>query len=1123
MIRFPNIKRILSAVPILGRRLPEPEPIEPLLEEPRIDVDLLRSLGYPFEPPAAAAATTIEPLPPPEWPSGDLWFVTVCTVNHLPFTRTLIESIRRHHGAVPILVTVVDAPTRDAVMLDRAIVLTGRDVLTSDFDFFALKFDPSELCCVAKPCTIDYLLRHAPARRVVYIDSDVYLFAPLDAMLAKLYSADFVVTPHTFAPLPFPERFWERPSLGMLAGAGVFNAGMFAMRRGSDSERFIATWKFLCTSPGAFVKSQVAQFEQHAFNWISCFAESFVVLRDPAYNVAYWNLHDRSLRVTDGEGGEAQWLVDGEPLVAYHFSGYSPAAPFVLSCHQTRYDVYWLPAVARLVDFYRSRLEANDLGELGTRYAFDRFPSGIRIDALMREIFRNHELFLRADVNPFTEEGEAHYVRALLSPIPYTGSFAPVLAQEIRDQRGDLHVFENISLDPSAFLRWLQSGGAREQGYDRMLDLHRPAVPTHAGAQLLCELRERFPEIFDGLKEPIRAQRPALVARLRAVAPVEAEQIAVGAIEHYILSPIAAVRAFVSERADLLQAFPDLLFDDGPRLAEWLRRHRLEQHFLPADAIDAFEARTGGRPLARIYSFLSRSWSFMERWPLALAGEGSLDLARTLLPILQGSIEFDAPDIEMFLWIMEEKPWAGIALTLELPLHTTRHPSSRSLEGQNEILDVVLRRDERFVAALDEYRRRYPPVADHARPSERTAAGVSVFACIDRAPRKMVPPPDVAPGVNVFGYHRSEIGLGQMTRGFVDALHAAGSSTSSIVLGNVRMDDDLLPDDFIRTYDVAKGTNVMISYPHHHDSLIRSMPDEVVAGHRNIAYLAWEQQGGTHYWRDVYADFDQIWALSDFAAESLTSVLKRTVHSVPCVVDAASFPPPSTKDAHRLDRHAFTFLFVYDANSSTERKNPEGVVEAFRRAFRPDDSVRLVIKASSSRRLGNRGRLQRLLAAIGADPRIDVRVEHLGRSDLLGLISAADCYVSLHRGEGFGYTCAEAMAYGKPVIATGYSGNMQFMNDANSYPVRYREVEARVPEGPFQRGSIWAEPDVDHAAELMRRVFEQRDEAAARGKRGRITIETTLSPAAVGKRVRSLLADDGMIECVAGVTSHAFA
>jgi glycosyltransferase involved in cell wall biosynthesis len=1072
------------------------------------DPDFLRAIGYRFDRPPRPKRSAPEPAPPPPplWPAEDLYFVTVCTANHVPFTRALVESIRRHHGAVPVVVNVVDAPTRDSVSIEGAIVLTGRDTFGPDLEYPSLKFNASELCCAAKAQMIDYLLRHSPARRFVYIDSDLYLFAPVDAMIARLDDADFVVTPHTIAPFPTPEKFWEKPSLGDLANAGIFNAGMFAMRRSEESQKFITTWKWLVVAPGAFVMSQGGQAEQHSFNWVPCFTDSIAVLRDTAYNVAYWNLHDRSLRYEGIEGGEERWTVDGKPLVAFHFSGFSPAKPWQLSKHDNRYGFYIVPAVARLRDFYLKRLDANDRGELAKPYRFGAFPSGIVIDQFMREVFREHEVFLRADVSPWSPEGEAYYARSLLSPIPYSGSLAPILIKMIYDLRPDLRALGDISLDPRPLVNWMLTGGVYEgAGHEKLFDLHRPVVPMHNGAVLMSALRQKWPRLFEGLASPVHADRREFSARLQAVAPHEAQIVRDGAMEYSITTLIGSIRHFVSQRPDLTAAFPDLLFDDAPALVAWLRDKRMVEHFLPEEAIDLFESRSGGRPLARIFSYVSRTWPLMEMWPLAFMGEGSADMGRHLLSGLRHTIEFDLADIELFVWIMETKPWAGLPLTLELPIHTTRHPSSRSRRGQNEILERLLHRDRKFAIALDQYRQQYPPVNDPAPPSRRTTSDISVFSLIDNPPKPRPPLKRIAPGANVFGYHRSDIGLGQMTRGLVEALGTIGWSTSQPVLGNIRMDNDLKPDDFIRKYDVAKGTNIFISYPHMHDSLLRSTPDEVIEGHRNIVYLAWEQRDGTHYWKDVYAEYDQVWALSDFAAESLTNVLERTVHSVPCIVDTSLFPPPSTKELHGVDPKLYTFLFIFDANSSTERKNPEAVVDAFREAFRADDRVRLIIKASSADRMGNRARLQKLRNAIGSDPKIEVRTEDLSRNDLYGLVSACDSYVSLHRGEGFGYTCAEAMVYGKPVIATGYSGNMQFMNETNSYPVRYAEVVANVQEGPFQRGSVWAEPDVAHAAELMRRVYEHRDEAAARGERGRVTIETTLSPAAVGRRVRALL------------------
>jgi glycosyltransferase involved in cell wall biosynthesis len=102
------------------------------------------------------------------------------------------------------------------------------------------------------------------------------------------------------------------------------------------------------------------------------------------------------------------------------------------------------------------------------------------------------------------------------------------------------------------------------------------------------------------------------------------------------------------------------------------------------------------------------------------------------------------------------------------------------------------------------------------------------------------------------------------------------------------------------------------------------------------------------------------------------------------------------------------------------------------------------------------------------------------------------------------------MAYGKPVIATRYSGNLDFMSEDNAYLIDCSETEVTVPEGPFPRGSVWAEPSVDHAVEAMRQVFRSCDEASAVGRCGREGVLAALSPEAVGKRVRKALRTQGL-------------
>jgi glycosyltransferase involved in cell wall biosynthesis len=128
------------------------------------------------------------------------------------------------------------------------------------------------------------------------------------------------------------------------------------------------------------------------------------------------------------------------------------------------------------------------------------------------------------------------------------------------------------------------------------------------------------------------------------------------------------------------------------------------------------------------------------------------------------------------------------------------------------------------------------------------------------------------------------------------------------------------------------------------------------------------------------------------------------------------------------------------------------------------------------------------------------------REEVLSLIELSDCYVSLHRSEGFGLTLAEAMALGKPVIATAHSANTDFMNVGNSLLVRYQLVRLERDLPPYPRGSVWADPDVEHAAELMRTVYQDPDRARRLGERGRDEVMAYLSPQAAGARMAERLA-----------------
>jgi hypothetical protein len=197
------------------------------------------------------------------------------------------------------------------------------------------------------------------------------------------------------------------------------------------------------------------------------------------------------------------------------------------------------------------------------------------------------------------------------------------------------------------------------------------------------------------------------------------------------------------------------------------------------------------------------------------------------------------------------------------------------------------------------------------------------------------------------------------------------------------------------------------------------------------------------------------------------------------------------------------FLFSFDYDSVFRRKNPLAVVAAFRQAFADRPEVVLYIKTTNAER--HVAEEEELRAAAAGRSNIIVRDGYVSSDDYFSMLDACDCYVSLHRSEGFGLTVAEAMALAKPVISTAYSSTLEFANESNSFLVPARLTEVGDDAAPYPRDSRWADPDVAAAAQQMARVYADPAAAAAVGGRARADIETLHSPRARGPVLRRLL------------------
>lgn len=354
-------------------------------------------------------------------------------------------------------------------------------------------------------------------------------------------------------------------------------------------------------------------------------------------------------------------------------------------------------------------------------------------------------------------------------------------------------------------------------------------------------------------------------------------------------------------------------------------------------------------------------------------------------------------------------------------------------------------------------------------------------------------------GVNLSGHLRSEKGVGEAVRSVMRLLDAA---QVSYVLND-------LEDPFSLNRELI--ANVHADNPYRVNLLVLAADAKpflalrsqvYFANHYNIGHWAWELQDFPVEFLSNLEPFHQVWVASSFVAKGLKRVTGLPVNVVPYTL-TGELPAPSWHRLHLgLPQNQFVFLFMFDFHSVMERKNPVGLMRAFKHAFRQDDNAMLLLKCHHSEEAPEAlAALQ--AAAYGANIRI--LDASLAKSYIQTLLSLCDAYVSLHRAEGFGLTLAEAMALEKPVIATGYSGNLDFMTRENSYLVNHRLIPLARDLGPYKKDFVWAEPDLQHAAHLMRLVYEQRDAAQQVGKRARRDVLEKLHPSVVAPRVRELL------------------
>ncbi len=361
-------------------------------------------------------------------------------------------------------------------------------------------------------------------------------------------------------------------------------------------------------------------------------------------------------------------------------------------------------------------------------------------------------------------------------------------------------------------------------------------------------------------------------------------------------------------------------------------------------------------------------------------------------------------------------------------------------------------------------------------------------------------------GLNIVGFLNADLGVGESARCMVRAADAARIPAAPIQLKlpcKAHMGDNSYTP-FLQDKNLH-GVNVFhldapacADIDTHHGKAFR-------AGKYNVGYWAWELPEFPDAWVPYFDFMDEIWCPSEFVRAAIADKSPLPVVTMPHAISLRR-PIESTAQLRQrlhLPADKFLFLFLYDLHSYSERKNPRAVIDAFRASGLATRNAALVIKVHGT--AGNEADLAALQAAVADLRGTLLLTDSFSRADITALQAACDCFVSLHRSEGFGLAVAECMYLGKPVISTDWSATAEFLNETNGCPVRAPLITLERTHGPYAKGQTWANPDVEHAADWMKKLHASPELAARLGAAAQKTIEQQFSPEVIGARYRRRL------------------
>lgn len=371
-------------------------------------------------------------------------------------------------------------------------------------------------------------------------------------------------------------------------------------------------------------------------------------------------------------------------------------------------------------------------------------------------------------------------------------------------------------------------------------------------------------------------------------------------------------------------------------------------------------------------------------------------------------------------------------------------------------------------------------------------------------------------GAGIVGFANGGMGLGHQSRSIFQALFAQNINTCLVDCGFVSYHHnnhhDTTFNEHIKSHNPYRcgifsvTSNIIMTLYH-------SLGYKAFKNRYNIHYGAWELAKYPTIWLSSANLMHEFWAMSTFVQQSVQSKVPIPVLFMPYAID---FIIPSIKNRSKfnLPENKFLFIFTFDMSSLCSRKNPCATIKAFQLAFSTKEKdVGLVLKFVTIRDdKKHKAEKQKILKLINNHHSIYVIDKILSDSEIKELIFCCDVYISLHRAEGFGMGMAQAMKMGKPVIATNYSGNTDFTKPETACVVDYKLVPIKPDEFClYEPGQVWAEPEIEHASEYMKKLYYDNDFYHKTASAGKQFIDQNYNNTLIGQRFLSRLLLLGVI------------